>query len=289
MKKRVIYPAEISNAKFMSHSEMATVVTLQDGSILKVFNPSMLSFMKSVGIDTERKILDAGPIKGSPEILIPTAAAYFPNGRFMGYTIKRANGIDYNAYDDRLTLRQRSDLHMYAADHDKIEAVLRRNSNIVFPDFCTCDNIFFDDSGNVQFIDYDGLQVGSHRTICFSTSLGDAENYFYNPKYCRNGHFTKELDKKSSIVLYFLTTFNANLNKVGMNHPRTGVPITLDDFFRAINLDDPDLCHKVWKTFHDNEKNDFLGDTVYEIADKYDMHVFGQIDGCYLKTLSKKR
>lgn len=289
MKKKVIYPAEIKNAKFMSHSEMATVVSLQDGGILKVFEPGMLGLMKSVGIDTEKKILDAKPIKGSPEILIPTSAAYFPNGKFIGYTINRANGIDYNEYDDKLSLRQRSDLYMYASDHDKIEAVLRRNCNIVFPDFCTCDNIFFDEDGNVQFIDYDGLQVGPHKTICFSTSLGDAENYFYNPKYCRNGHFTKELDKKSSIVLYFLTTFNANLSKVGMPHPRTGIPVTLDDFFRAINLDDPDLCHKVWKTFQNDQQNDFLGDTVYDIAEKYDMHVFGEINGCYLKTLTKKR
>lgn len=289
MKKRIIYAAEINNATFMSHSEMATVVTLKDGSILKVFNPDMLNFMKGVGIDTERKILDAKPIKGSPEILIPTAAAYFPNGRFMGYTINRANGVDYNAYDDKLTLTQRSDLHMYARDHDKIEVVLRRNPNIVFPDFCTCDNMFFDDAGNVQFIDYDGLQVGPHRSLCFSTSLGNSESHFLNPKYCRNGYFTKELDKKSSIVLYYLTTFNANLNKVGAILPSTGKPVTLDDFFRAINLDDPDLCHKTWKLFQDNQDNDFLGDTVYDIADKYDMHVFGKMNGCYLKTLSKKR
>ena len=84
MKKRVIYPAEIRNSRFISYSEMATVTTLQDGSILKIFNPNMLNFMKGVGIDTERKILDAKSIKGSPEVLIPTAAAYFPNGKFMG-------------------------------------------------------------------------------------------------------------------------------------------------------------------------------------------------------------
>lgn len=48
-------------------------------------------------------------------------AVYFPDGRFMGYTINRANGINYNTHDDRLTLRQSADLHMYARDHDKIE------------------------------------------------------------------------------------------------------------------------------------------------------------------------
>lgn len=289
MEKRVIYNWEIGNSTFMAQSQMAKVVALRDGSILKIFDPGMLYFMKEVGIDTERKILDAKPIKKSPEILVPTAATYFPDGRFMGYTINRANGIDYNTYDDRLTLRQRADLRMYARNHDKIESVLRKNPDIIFPDFCTCDNIFFDENGNVQFIDYDGLQIGRHRSICFSTSLGDAEKYFFNPKYCRQGYFTKELDKRSSIILYFLTTFNANLNNVGKINPKTGQVVTLDDFFKVINLDDSDLCHKVWKVFQDDQTNDFLGDTVYDIADKYDMHVFGKINTCYLKTLTKKR
>lgn len=38
MKKRVIYGAEINYATFMSRSEMAKVVTLRDGSILKILS-----------------------------------------------------------------------------------------------------------------------------------------------------------------------------------------------------------------------------------------------------------
>lgn len=118
--------------------------------------------------------------------------------------------------------------------------------------------------------------------------MSDAKKYFFNSKYCRQGYFTKKLDKSSSILLYFLTTFNANLNNIGKINPRTGQAVTLDDFFKVINLDDPDLCHKVWKTFHDDRTNDFLGDTVYNIADKYDMYVFGKADTGYLKALTKK-
>ena len=289
MKKRIIYGAELQNSTFMSQSEMARVVSLSDGSILKIFDPSMLGFMGLIGIDMEKKINDAKPIAGSPEILVPTAAAYSQNGTFMGYTVNRARGIDYNTHDDRFTIARREDLHMYAKEHDRAEAVLRRNPNIVFPDFCTCDNMFIDEAGNFQFIDYDGLQVGPHRSLSFSTSLGDAGLYFSDPKYCRNGHFTKELDKKSSIVLYFLTAFNVDLNKVGMVNPVTGTAVTLDDLFYAIGLDDPDLCHKVWKTFQRNQHNEFLGDTVYDIAEKYDMHVLSKRNDCYLKVLTKKR
>lgn len=41
---------------------MAKVVALRDGSILKIFDLRILYFMKEVGIDEERKILDAKPI-----------------------------------------------------------------------------------------------------------------------------------------------------------------------------------------------------------------------------------
>ena len=38
MKKRIIYGAELQNSTFMSQSEMARVVSLSDGSILKIFD-----------------------------------------------------------------------------------------------------------------------------------------------------------------------------------------------------------------------------------------------------------
>ena len=90
-------------------------------------------------------------------------------------------------------------------------------------------------------------------------------------------------------LLYFLTAFNVNLNKVGMVNPVTGTVVTLDDLFYAIGLDDSDLCHKVLKTFQRNQSNEFLGDTVYDIAEKYDMHVLSKRNDCYLKVLTKKR
>ena len=55
MKKRIIYGAELQNSTFMSQSGMARVVSLSDGSILKIFDPSMLGLMGLVGIDMEKK------------------------------------------------------------------------------------------------------------------------------------------------------------------------------------------------------------------------------------------
>jgi len=262
---------------------------LDNGSVLKIFNPMMLCVMKDHGVDMEQKILDSDLIKTSSEILKPTASVYGRSGSFIGYTIDQARGIDYNVYDTKLTMKQREDLQLYARDHSKIENVLIKNNNVVFPDFCTCDNIFIDSLGNVQFIDYDGLQVKKHRSLSLSTSLGDPDILLSSRKYHKgNGLFTKELDKRSSIVLYYLTAFNANLNMVGKINPLNGQLITLDEFFKCINLDDPDLCHKTWKIFQENVSNDFLEDTIYDISEKYDVRVLGKISTGYVKTLIKK-
>lgn len=289
MKKRFLDDSDLEGAKLVYDEGFTKVIKLSDGSILKIFSPDIIAASKEVGADIEGKVLSARYIDNSPEILVPTSAVYSKHRGFVGYTTDEVIGEDYNVYNSKFTIEERCDLHNYAINHSKLEAVLRRNPDIVFPDFCTCSNIIFTKYGNIRFIDYDGLQVGGYKSYSFSSTLGDIESLFFNPKYCYDGSFNKELDKKSSIFLYFLVTFNVNLSKVGTVNPATSEFITLDDCFRTINLDDPDLCHKTWKIFQNDQENDFLGDTVYSVADKYDMHVYGQMGKCYLKTLVKRR
>ncbi len=287
MEKRVIWNYDSRNK--MSESSTACVYNLNDGSILKIFNPNFILQMRGTIYDVEKKILDAKPILNSPEILVPTSAAYRLDGSFMGYTMKMARGTNCIQHDSRLTVSQREDLHMYAKDHARIEAILQRNPNIVFPDVCTLSNLFFDDTGNISLIDYEGLQVDKHGAVSISSALGDPKQYPFNPKYCRNGYYTKELDKKSAIILYFSRTFQISLNTVGQVLPYTNRGVTLDDVFNFIQLDDPDLCPQGWKAVCSDQPKDFLGDTVYKIADKYDMHVTGHIGDYYTKVLTKKR
>lgn len=289
MKKRYIDGSDLKDAKLISEEGFSNVLKLRDGSILKIFSIDMVRASAIVGSDIEGKILSARNIDSSPEILIPTSAVYSKNVGFVGYTTDEVIGEDYNVYNSKFTIEKRSDLHNYAVNHEKLENVLRKNPDIIFPDFCTCSNIIFSSDGKVHFIDYDGLQVGGYKSYSYSSTLGDIESLFYDSKYYENGLFNKNLDKKSSIFLYFLVTFNINLSKVGTVNYRTNEFITLEDCFRCINLDDPDLCHKAWKIFQKDQENEFLGDTGYSIADKYDMHVYGQMGKCYLKTLTKKR
>ncbi len=270
------------------NSETSQIFKLDNGSILKIYKPLILMIYKMMGMSLECKIMQAKPIKNVPEIIVPEIGVYDENNCFVGSIMKSAKGIDYNTYDDNLLITERCNLKKYANMHTKLESIVKRGNNegIVFPDLCTCDNIYIDSYGNIQLIDYDGLQIGKFKAPTMSTSLGDSDQYLI-PKYCKNGLFTPNLDKKSLIILYFLLTFNIDLNKIGIINPRDGKQITLEDIFDVINLQDNDIKHKVWKCFQPNVENDFLGSDVHRIADEYDMQV-RPINGCYLKRLRKK-
>lgn len=290
MKKKILQTQDFNKSKKLATTDIATVFQLNNGNILKIYHPGIVEIQKMAGFDVEAKILSAEPLKNSPEILVPTSAIYTPNNVFCGYIMPYAKGIDFNTYDDRLTIEQRMDLHKYAKIHYKLESVLRRNQNIVFPDFCTCDNIFIDSKENIQFIDYDGIQIGKHKSNSLSTSLGDPEQYLLNPKYfTKNQLFTKELDKRSSIILFYLTAFNVNLNKIGTYNPFTGKNITLDDIFECLNLNDPDICHKTYKIFNNNQTNEFLDKDILNLAEKYNLQIIYHTNNNYIKRLVKKK
>lgn len=290
MKKKILQENDLKGSIKIATTEKSTIYQLKNGRIFKQYNPYVIEDQKLFDVDIESKILSAQPLKQSPEIIVPEMAVYTPNGQFCGYIMQRANGIDLNTYDDCLTTKQRSDLKKYAEIHYKLESVLRRNPDIVFPDFCTCDNIFIDSKGNIQFIDYDGLQIGSHKSYSVSTSLGSFYDIVRNPKYfTKDKFFTKELDKKSSIILFYLSVFNVNLNNVGIINPMNGKPVTLDDIFECINLDDPDICHKTWKIFNDNQPNEYLGKDMFNLEEKYNMQVFTMPNNMRIKRLIKKK
>lgn len=285
-----IYRRELNIIGKLSDSQTSQIFKLDNDSILKIYKPLLMMIYKMMGISLEYKIMQAKPIKNIPEIIVPEIGVYDENNCFVGSIMKSAKGIDYNTYDDNLSILERCNLKKYADIHTKLESIVKRGNEkkIVFPDLCTCDNIYIDSLGNIQLIDYDGLQIGEFKVPSMSTSLGDSDQYLI-PKYCKNGLFTPNLDKKSLIILYFILTFNVDLNKIGTINPINGKQVTLEDIFDVINLQDNDVKHKVWKCFQSNVENDFLGSDVYRIADEYDMQLRpSPIAGCYFKRLQKK-
>ena len=286
MEKVILEDLEIKNQIY--NSETSFAFELSNGKILKVYTPYSLAVYNKCNIKLERKILEAKPLQNVPEIIVPESAVY-NDGKFCGYISKKTEGIDYNEYDDQLSLTDRSNLKLYADNYTKLESIVKRGNEagIIFPDLCTCDNIFVNENGKFSLIDYDGLQIGDFITPILSTSLGEQDQYFC-PKYCNNYLFTPELDKKSLIILYFLITFNVDLNKVGMINPATNDEVTLDFIFNTLGLDDYDIQNKVWKCLQSNHENEFLGDDVYRLAEVYNMAAFPIRDGKYIKRLIKK-
>ncbi|MBQ8681372.1 MAG: hypothetical protein IJ509_00450 [Bacilli bacterium] len=272
--------------RFLSEGETAITYKLSDGKIFKHFKRGPLLLLKSVSVDIEQKVLAAKNIKINPAIIKPENIVYH-NGFFEGYTMKSAKGIDYNTWENSLTTSERKDLYGYAHIHSQLESIVKSTPNIVYPDLCTCDNIYINGS-SIQLIDYDGLQIDNNPSISISTTLGPITQYIDSKKYRPGILFTKELDKKSLILLYFLTTFNINLNNVGKIDSTTGKPITLDDIFRCINLNDYDMMNKVWKIFQDNKDNEYLGDDVFRIAEEHQMEITPLYNNLYFKRLVRK-
>lgn len=275
------------------HADKNMVFQMPDGDILKIFSPTYLQiFFNSTNGTIEDKILDAKEIPGVPQILVPRKAVYL-GGNFAGYTMENAQGESFLSYTQNLTVSEQEDLLEFAKMYMAIENPVRKASNVVFPDLCTCDNIFIQPNQNeynIQFIDYDGLQVDEHKSSSISNALGDM-NRIRDKKYLNsNLFFTKELDKKSLIHLYFLSTFHVDLTKVDQYHPEIQKTTTLDDLFSFLQLDDWDVMDKVYKVLKGKGENEYLGEDVFRIADTYRMHAY-PVPGkpnSYIKVLEKK-
>lgn len=257
----------------------SSVYQLRNGSYLKLYDPYLLKQMKeSSPYDIERKIIEAKPVINVPEIVIPSHAVYDEQcGLFTGYISPPAKGITLNQWDDRLSNKERTDLQHYANLYLLMEDFVKRanQAGFVFPDFCSLDNLYISKKGthkSLVMIDYDGMQIGIHPSMSFSTVLGNQNDYFI-PKYWdeKRALFNPNLDIKSLIIEYFLMTFNVDLSRVGELNRETGLPITLDDVFEQIQLDDDDMKHKIWKTFQPKEENEFLGNSVLHLAETHNL------------------
>ena len=286
--KRVDFK-ELNIKKGIEKNSRGYVLELDDDRVLKVYNDDYLLILNIVGIDLENRILGAKKFSNVKEIIVPDSAVYIDD-EFFGYTMPKAKGINYNDYGERLSIEDRENISKYVLEYLKLEDIIRRanKEKLVFPDLLTCDNIFVH-NGNYSFIDYDGIQIGDNKVAAISSSLGDQTQYL-GTKYMKGSAlFTEQLDKKSLILLFFLTTFNINLDNVGKIDLFTGKRIELDDVFMAIDLDDYDIMNKVWKLFVNDENNEFLGDDLYNLIDKYNLKIIGKIrDNCYVKRLIKK-
>lgn len=275
-------------------SYYSTLYLLDNDEVLKIFQPSYLEAGSYYDLDMEKKVIDKEKYESgiSKNIVVPTGIVYSNNGEFMGYTMPYIYGKDYNQIEEDITKEDRENFNTFNPFFHDLEKIIKESKEVVIPDLCTCENIFIEPNGNVKLLDYDGMQIGDNMTLTSSTSIYPLPYYFNQKKYCENGLLTKQLDIQSIYFLYFLTTFNVDLLKVGRTDPFSGRVISLEDIFRIINLKDPELMHKVWKIFQKNEVNEYLGDTIDKLEENYRMKVEGTIEKnkekYYFKRLYRK-
>ena len=142
-------------------------------------------------------------------------------------------------------------------------------------------NYYVSNTGEERAKELDSLVLNDEVDMIWCASGGDfclemlpyinIDNIKNNPKWIMGA-------SDPTSVLYYITT---KLDIATMYGHNAGG-------FDQINLDDPDVCHKVWKLFNDKEDNEYLGDDVFELADKYDMKIVAQQGPMYLKKLYRK-
>ena len=185
-------------------------------------------------------------------------------------------------------------MHRYFEIYRKIEELIIKanKKDIVLPDLCTLDNIIITPNGDVEFIDYDGMQIGKYdKVLGLSTSLGDPIKYLTSKKFSSFPyHLTKELDKTSLTILMFLCIFGIDLTKIGVINPVDGKAITLKDTFDFLGIDDIEFMNKVEANLSLDKAGSFLTNDLYRIANNYNMAAFNAPfnPGMYIKRLSRK-
>ncbi|MDD3452996.1 MAG: hypothetical protein PHN42_01795 [Bacilli bacterium] len=278
-----------SNSNKINSLPTSYVYELKDNTIVKIFDKKLLSIAKAYDADIEKKVLSQDKIVFNDNIILPDKLVYNDENEFVGYTMKKVSGPNYNEYHENLKYRDITDLNKYILVHSKIEEIMEKNENIVFPDICSCNNIYLNRNLDLYLIDYDGMQIEDFASLNLSTSLG-SQDILDNPKYRCGNLCTKELDKRSSIILFFLTVFNLNLSLVGKVLPSTGDIITLEEALYNIGATDYELYDKVKRIFDNNLQNEFLGETLQKLQSDYKLEINQKIynKDIYFKKLVKR-
>ncbi len=252
--------------KVLKRCQDTTIIQLSDGELLKILDDELLEMLSNTGFGLEERLDEVPNLSKNINFALPTRKLE-SDGIVNSYTMPYIPGVDFTDYYENI-----SDLMSYANIHSQIENNIKEGHKlgIVFPDLCTTENIRITDEGKVVFIDYDGLQIKEIPAVGFSDLLGTPEEVLSEKYYdFETGLFTKEIDIKSAIFLYFVDVFRINLASVNRMNPYTRKIVTLDEVFSIINLQDVDIQQKVWRLYQTSIPNEFLGDDIYKLAEKY--------------------
>lgn len=268
--------------KLLIECEDTEIRRLPNGEVLKILDNILLELLSNTGFSLEKRLDEVDNLTSFTNFAMPNRKLE-ENGIVNSYTMPYVPGVDFtDFYEDIYNLSSYANIHSQIENNIKIGNEL----GIVFPDLCTTENIRITPDRKVVFIDYDGLQIKQMPAVGFSDFLGIPSDVL-TKKYFdfETNLFTKEIDIKSAIFLYFVDVFGVDLSTVGKIDPFTGRVITLDYIFYIINLQDLNIMQKVWKLFQQSVPNEFLGDDIYVLAEQYNLV---ELPGAAIKRLVRK-
>ena len=267
----------LSGSILLSSDFDGNLYRLSDGSILKLFNAVYLDSYKRQNIDLKEKMLQVENIH-HPRIIVPDKMCCMDDD-VAGYIRRDVSGRSFTEFFSNESDNDKVNLYRYALIHHNLESVVEECSDIVFPCLCDETGIYLEQDFKPYFVNFEELQHGTFRAGRVSKKLG-LKTDSNDSRYLSDGLFTKNLDKMSSIYLYFLNTFNVDLSKFDST--------SVGEVFNRLGLKDDDICHKVWSLFDKDYDNDFLGDDVFRIAEEYEMRVVFNTRTTCVKRLVKK-
>lgn len=277
MEKMKLTMESLSGSILLSSDFDGNLYRLSDGSILKLFNAVYLDSYKRQNIDLKEKMLQVETIH-HPRIIVPDRMCCMDDD-VVGYIRRDVSGRSFTEFFSNESDNDKVNLYRYALIHHNLESVVEECSDIVFPCLCDETGIYLEQDFKPYFVNFEELQHGTFRAGRVSKNLG-LRTDSNDSRYLSDGLFTKNLDKMSSIYLYFLNTFNVDLSKIDST--------SVGEVFNGLGLKDDDICHKVWSLFDKDYDNDFLGDDVFRIAEEYDMRVVFNTRTTCVKRLVKK-
>ena len=277
MEKMKLTMESLSGSILLSSDFDGNLYRLSDGSILKLFNAVYLDSYKRQNIDLKEKMLQVENIH-HPRIIVPDRMCCMDDD-VVGYIRRDVSGRSFTEFFSNESDNDKVNLYRYALIHHNLESVVEECSDIVFPCLCDETGIYLGQDFKPYFVNFEELQHGTFRAGRVSKKLG-LRTDSNDSRYLSDGLFTKNLDKMSSIYLYFLNTFNVDLSKIDST--------SVGEVFNRLGLKDDDICHKVWSLFNKDYDNDFLGDDVFRIAEEYEMRVVFNTRTTCVKRLVKK-
>ena len=277
MEKMKLTMESLSGSILLSSDFDGNLYRLSDGSILKLFNAVYLDSYKRQNIDLKEKMLQVETIH-HPRIIVPDRMCCMDDD-VVGYIRRDVSGRSFTEFFSNESDNDKVNLYRYALIHHNLESVVEECSDIVFPCLCDETGIYLEQDFKPYFVNFEELQHGTFRAGRVSKNLG-LRTDSNDSRYLSDGLFTKNLDKMSSIYLYFLNTFNVDLSKIDST--------SVGEVFNRLGLKNDDICHKVWSLFDKDYDNDFLGDDVFRIAEEYDMRVVFNTRTTCVKRLVKK-